>query len=324
MKLGIFTALFQDRPLGQVLRMAAELGYETVELPCFRGNPHVDIDAVIEDRGKSLSRLVRSFGLEISALGNARESQMILGPHDWTMDRWAPVQGAEERIRYATERLKRTAQAAAMLGVPVVNGFSGSPVWDKWYNFPSTNEEAYERGWQLFAERFNPILDVFKEYGVRYAYEVHPTEIAYNIETAERALEVLDSRPEFGFNFDPSHLVWQGLDPAKFIYAFSDRIYHVHVKDSKANLDGQSSVLSSHINFGDRRRGWDFVSPGHGDVKFEPIVRALNRIGYQGPLSVEWEDSGMDREHGAAEAVKLVRQWDFPASQVAFDAAFQK
>ncbi len=159
---------------------------------------------------------------------------------------------------------------------------------------------------------------------MRFALEVHPSEIAYDFHTAQRALEAIGHRPEFGFNFDPSHLVWQGIDPAKFIYHFADRIFHVHVKDAKVLVDGENGILSSHINFGDRRRGWDFVSPGHGDVKFEPIIRALNRIGYQGPLSVEWEDSGMDREHGAAEAVRFVRTLDFAPSQVAFDAAFQK
>ena len=89
-------------------------------------------------------------------------------------------------------------------------------------------------------------------------------------------------------------------------------------------VDGENSILSSHLNFGDRRRGWDFVSPGHGDVKFEPIIRALNRIGYQGPLSVEWEDSGMDREAGAREALEFVRRIDFAPSSVAFDSAMKK
>ncbi len=114
------------------------------------------------------------------------------------------------------------------------------------------------------------------------------------------------------------------FDPVEFINAFPERIFHVHVKDSKVKLTGRSSILSSHLPFGDYRRGWDFVSPGHGDVDLEGIVRALNRIGYQGPLSVEWEDSGMDREHGAREACEFVRKNDFKPSSVAFDAAFAK
>ena len=109
-----------------------------------------------------------------------------------------------------------------------------------------------------------------------------------------------------------------------FAEEFADRIYHVHVKDSRRSLDGRRSILGSHVNFGDARRGWDFVSPGHGDVEFEELFRALNRIGYEGPLSIEWEDSGMNRELGAQDALAFVRRYAFSPSDVAFDAAMQR
>jgi sugar phosphate isomerase/epimerase len=179
-----------------------------------------------------------------------------------------------------------------------------------------------EAGFAEFAERWNPILDVFAECGVRFALEVHPTEIAFDIVTAERALEALDHREEFGFNFDPSHLHWQGVSSVEFIRTFPDRIYHVHVKDAIVTLNGRSGILASHLNFGDPRRGWDFRSPGRGGVDFEEIIRALNHARYAGPLSVEWEDVGMDREHGAAEAARFVRSLDFAPSARQFDAAF--
>jgi len=172
---------------------------------------------------------------------------------------------------------------------------------------------------------WNPILNVFDRCGVRFALEVHPTEIAFDIITAERALQALKRRTKtFGFNFDPSHLLWQGVDPVKFIEAFPDRIYHVHMKDAATQLDGRRGILASHLDFGDPNRGWDFRSLGRGQVDFEEIIRALNGIGYSGPLSVEWEDSGMNREHGAREACEFVREIDFAPSQVAFDSAFDK
>jgi sugar phosphate isomerase/epimerase len=179
-----------------------------------------------------------------------------------------------------------------------------------------------DAGYRDFADRWNPILDVFDEVGVRFALEAHPREIAYDIYTAEKTLAALNRRPAFGFNFDPSHFIHQMFNPVEFIEAFPDRIYHVHVKDSKVKLNGRTSILGSHLNFGDPRRGWDFVSPGRGDIDLESIIRILNRIGYNGPLSVEWEDSGMDREHGAREAAAFVRRTDFAPSSVAFDAAF--
>ena len=223
----------------------------------------------------------------------------------------------------AAEAMKDAARAARKLGVTIVNGFTGSSIWHLLYSFPPVPPDWIDEGFKLLAERFNPILDVFAECGVKFALEVHPTEIAFDLHTAQRALEVLDFRPEFGFNFDPSHLIWQGVNPARFIRKFPDRIFHVHMKDAIVTLDGDNGILASHLNFGDARRGWDFRSPGRGGVNFEEIVRALNDAGYAGPLSVEWEDSGMDREHGAREAVEYVRRLDFPPSRRAFDAAFE-
>ena len=181
-----------------------------------------------------------------------------------------------------------------------------------------------DAGFKDFAKRWKPILDVFQECGVKFALEVHPTEIAFDFHTAEMALEAVDNHPAFGFNFDPSHLQWQGNRPSTFIRAFKDRIFHVHMKDCAVRLHGRQGILGSMLSFGDPRRGWDFVSLGRGDVDFEAVIRALNDIGYDGPLSVEWEDSGMDRLHGAAEACKFVHSVDFPPSGQAFDAAFEK
>jgi sugar phosphate isomerase/epimerase len=159
---------------------------------------------------------------------------------------------------------------------------------------------------------------------VRFALEVHPTEISYDIYSTQRALEAIGRREAFGFNFDPSHLYWQFVDPAKFIDRFSDRIYHAHMKDALRTLDGQSGILSSHLAFGDHRRGWDFRSVGRGGVDFDAVIRALNRIGYDGPLSVEWEEAGINRVHGARESAAFVRGADFEPSRAAFDAAFGK
>ena len=219
--------------------------------------------------------------------------------------------------------MKNTARAAAKLGVDVVNGFTGSAVWHMLYFFPPTSQADINKGYDDFAERWGPIMDVCQENGVRFGLEVHPTEIAYDIITTERALEAIGHHPAFGINFDPSHLIHQFVDPVEFINSFPDRIYHAHVKDSRVQLTGRNSILSSHLDFGDHRRGWDFVSPGRGDVDWDKIVRALNRIGYDGPLSIEWEDSGMDRDWGAPEALAMIRKQDFSPSDVAFDAAFQ-
>ena len=219
--------------------------------------------------------------------------------------------------------MKDTARAAARFGVEVVTGFTGSPVWHMLYSFPPNDFAEIERGYERFAEAWSPIIDVFDAEGVRFALEVHPTEIAYDFVTTRKALAALDHRPGFGINFDPSHLEPQFLDSAAFVDEFAAHVHHVHVKDSKRRLDGRRSILGSHLNFGEAERGWDFVSPGRGDVDFESMLRALNRIGYDGPLSVEWEDAGMDRERGAAEALELVKKLDFEPAAGVFDEAFK-
>jgi sugar phosphate isomerase/epimerase len=111
----------------------------------------------------------------------------------------------------------------------------------------------------------------------------------------------------------------------KFIYTFAEKIFHVHMKDASwSKVPTDAGVFGGHTEFGTLGRYWDFRSLGHGNIVFEEIIRALNTIKYKGPLSVEWEDGGMDREFGAKEACEFVRKVDFPASDIAFDAAFEK
>ena len=235
---------------------------------------------------------------------------------------WGSGVPEEVQERAATE-MKDTARAAAKLGVKVVNGFTGSSIWPLLYSFPPVSPKMIDDGYQDFSDRWNPILDVFDEVGVVFGLEVHPTEIAFDISTAQRALEALGHRKAFGFNYDPSHLGYQGVDYVAFITEFADRIYHVHMKDVWWSGGGtRAGIFGGHLEFGHADRHWDFRSLGRGIIDFEEIIRALNRIGYQGPLSIEWEDAGMDREHGAEEACAFVQSVDFPGADTAFDAAF--
>jgi len=223
----------------------------------------------------------------------------------------------------AAREMKDTARAAAKLGVDTVIGFTGSSVWHTVAMFPPVPADMVDDGYRDFAERWNPILDVFDEVGVRFAHEVHPSEIAYDYWTTRRALDAIGHRPAFGLNWDPSHFIWQDLDPVNFILEFAERVYHVDCKDVKVRTgDGRRGRLSSHLPWADLRRGWDFISTGHGDVPWEDCFRALNSIGYAGPLSIEWEDAGMDRLVGAPEALEFVRRLNFDQPTAAFDAAF--
>jgi sugar phosphate isomerase/epimerase len=248
-------------------------------------------------------------------------------PPDARLDAFVPpsCRGSPEKIRaWGIQEMKYVARAAKNMGCEVVTGFMGSPIWHAWYSFPPTTEKMIDDAFKLVVDLWTPILDEFDRCGVRFALEVHPTEIAYDHHTTLRLLEEFRGRRTLGFNFDPSHLYWQGMKPHLFIRDFPDRIYHVHMKDCALTLDGRSGIFGSHLPWGDNRRGWNFRSLGHGDVDFDAIVRELNAAGYRGPLSVEWEDSGMEREFGAQEALAFVRRTDFAPSAQAFDKSFSR
>ena len=326
----LFTGQWADLPLSELAERAAAWGYDGLELACW--GDHLDVARAAEDPDYCAGRreLLASHGLEVWAISNHLVGQAVCDPIDERHRAILPAHvwgdGAPEGVQErAAEEMKRTARAAANLDVDVVNGFTGSSIWHLLYSFPPVPEDRIADGFRDFASRWNPILDVFDEVGVRFALEVHPTEIAFDTVTAERAVEAVGARTAFGFNYDPSHLAYQGVDCVDFVRRFASRIHHVHMKDVWwSDAPARSGVFGGHLPFGHGDRYWDFRSLGRGRVPFEDVIRALNRVGYAGPLSVEWEDSGMDREHGAAEACAFVRSLDFPASSTAFDAAFAK
>ncbi len=325
----LFTGQWADLPLETVAQKASEWGFDGLELAC--SGDHFEVDKALEDDAYvgAQQDLLRKFGLKCFAISNHLVGQCVCDRIDERHKGILPARiwgdGKPEGVqRRASEEMKNTARAAKLFGVDTVTGFTGSSIWGAFYFFPPTTQEYVQAGFQDFADRWLPILDVFQDEGVKFALEVHPTEIAYDLITAQRALDVVGGHSAFGFNFDPSHFIHQFIDPVQFIDAFAKRIFHVHVKDSRLELNGRNSILASHLDFGDPRRGWNFVSPGRGDVRWDPIIRALNRAGYRGPLSIEWEDNGMDRDFGAPEALEMIRRQNFAPSNVAFDAAFSR
>ena len=326
----LFTGQWADMPLEELAPLAREMGYDGLELACW--GDHFEVDRALEDERYTAEKqeLLERHGLACFAIsthlvGQAVADRVIDQRHQEILPPRVWGDGDPEGVRQrAAEEVKNTARAAAKFGVKVVNGFSGSPIWHLLAMFPPVPSGMIEDGYKEFATRWNPILDVFDEVGVKFALEVHPGEIAYDVWTTRRALEAIGHRQAFGINYDPSHLYWQMVDPVAFVHEFEGRIYHVHVKESIRLLDGRNSILASHLYFGDHRRGWDFVSPGRGGVPFERVFRALNDVGYEGPLSVEWEDNGMNRLQGAPEAAELVRRLDVVPSGTAFDDAFKQ
>ncbi len=314
-----------DLSLETVCEKAKAFGYDGLEI----GLPdHLDVRETDPAYYEGIKNTLASYGLELKTISTHLVGQAVCDNidhrHQLILPDYIWGDGDPEGVRQrAAGELVRTARAAKALGVDTVVGFTGSSIWQYLYSFPPVSEQMVAEGYADFGQRFKPIMDEFQKLGVRYALEVHPTEIAFDTVSARRALEALDYHPAFGFNYDPSHLGYQGVDYVDFIYQFPERIYHVHMKDVYwSDTPKQVGVFGGHVTFGDPRRYWNFRSVGRGRINFEEIIRALNSIGYQGPLSVEWEDSAMDREHGARESCEFVKRVDFQPSAHAFDAFF--
>jgi sugar phosphate isomerase/epimerase len=336
----LFTGQWADLPLAKLLPLVKKMGYDGVELACW--GDHFEVDRALAEKDYVAKKwaLLKKNGLDCFALSNHLVGQAVCDLIDERHKAILPADvwgdGKPENVRQrAAEKMKATARAArnffdAKPGAKksttaIVNGFTGSSIWHSIYAFPPTSQEFWNKGFEDFAKRWKPILDVFDENNVNFALEVHPTEIAFDIASAQRVLAAVKNHPRFGFNFDPSHLAYQGVNYVKFIREFADRIFHAHMKDVWwGHGDGSVGVFGGHTDFTDARRFWDFRSLGHGDINFEEIIVALNDIGYRGPLSVEWEDGRMDRIHGATESCAFVRKLDFAPNQAAFDAAFSR
>ncbi len=336
----LFTGQWADLPLAKLAPLAKRLGYDGVELACWGDHFDVDQAATSDKYNKEKWETLKDNGLTCFAVSNHLIGQAVCDLIDerhkaiLPPDVWGD--GDPEGVRKrAAKKLALTAKAARRFfdakpggkkGAPVVvNGFTGSSIWHSIYAFPPTSQAYWDKGFADFGKRFTPILDEFDKQNANFALEVHPTEIAFDIASAQQALAAVKNHKRFGFNYDPSHLGYQGVDYVKFIRTFGPRIFHAHMKDVWwGHGDGSVGVFGGHTGFGDARRFWDFRSVGRGDINFEEIIVALNDVNYQGPLSVEWEDIRMDREHGAAESCAFLRKLDFARSTIAFDAAFDK
>ncbi|WP_395744436.1 sugar phosphate isomerase/epimerase family protein [Prosthecobacter sp.] len=322
----LFTGQWADLSCDTMIQKAKAFGYDGVELACW--GDHFEVDKADQAYCDAKRAKLKAAGMQCHAISTHLVGQAVCDNIDPRHAQILPPHiygdGNPEGVRQrAAEELIKTAHAAKRFGINVVNGFTGSSIWHLVYSFPPNLPGQIDAGYKDFAKRFTPIFDEYQKLGIRYALEVHPTEIAFDIASAERALQAVDYHPAFGFNYDPSHFGYQGVDYIKFLYKFSDRIFHVHMKDVAWGIgDGTAGVFGGHVDFHKPSRYWDFKSVGRGNINFERIIRALNDIEYGGPLSVEWEDGAMDREFGAAESAAFVKKIDFPPSKIIFDAQF--
>lgn len=324
----LFSGQWTDLALEELAQKVSDWGYQGLELCCW--GDHLEVQRAVSEPDycqRKLDLLAR-YDLTAPVISNHRVGQavgdIIDRRHQGILPDYVWGDGNPDEVpQRAAEEMMATARTAQKMGASIIGGFMGSPLWSYVGGYPAPSSATVAAGFAETARRWHPILDVCRECGLKFACEVHPGQLAFDLYSAEMLLDALDGREEFGFLFDPSHLHWQGVDPAEFIRRFPDRIFHVHIKDAVLHLNGRNGVLGSYLPAGDPRRGWDFRAPGHGGIDWEAIIRALNAIGYDGALAVEWNDSGMDRLYGAEEACKFVKRLDFEPAPSRDDQAFR-
>ncbi len=308
MKLGVFTTLLSNLSLEESLKYFKSLGIEAVEIGCggYPGNAHANPEILLND-DKALDTfkgLIKDYDVEISALschGN-------------------PVHPDKATAKYFDDAIKNTILLAEKIGIHQINTFSGCPgdcetaKYPNWVTCPWPDDFGKILDWQwndVLIPYWKDTVEFAKAHGVdKIAFEMHPGFCVYNTDTMLRIRDAVG--PEIGANFDPSHLIWQGMDPVAVIRALGDAIFHVHAKDTKMDKynTARTGVLDTKPYGDEINRAWIFRSVGYGndEVYWKDIVSNLRLVGYDHVLSIEHEDSLMSQNEGLSKAVEMLKR----------------
>ena len=308
MKLGVFTTLLSNLSLEESLKYFKSLGIEAVEIGCggYPGNAHANPEILLND-DKALDTfkgLIKDYDVEISALschGN-------------------PVHPDKATAKYFDDAIRNTILLAEKIGIHQINTFSGCPgdcetaKYPNWVTCPWPDDFGKILDWQwndVLIPYWKDMAEFAKAHGVdKIAFEMHPGFCVYNTDTMLRIREAVG--PTLGANFDPSHLIWQGMDPVAVIRALGDVIFHVHAKDTKMDKynTAKTGVLDTKPYGDEINRAWIFRSVGYGndEVYWKDIVSNLRLVGYDHVLSIEHEDSLMSQNEGLSKAVEMLKR----------------
>jgi sugar phosphate isomerase/epimerase len=307
MRIGVLTALYQTLPFEAALDKAVAAGVTAVEIGSggYPGSQHCPVDELLESQTKRDEYLeaITSRGLILSGLSCHNN----------------PIHPDPEVATLADETIRKSVRLAALLGVPVVNGFSGLPAGSpkdtmpNWVTCPWPPHflEILDYQWnQVAIPYWKEAAKFIADQGVKMAFEMHPGMLAYNVETMLRIREA--AGPAIGCNFDPSHLFWNGVDPVAAIRRLGEAIYHVHGKDVYVDPFNVSvNGCNDHKPYGEiGGRSWTFRTIGYGhDVRvWKDIMSAFRLIGYDYVVSIEHEDALMSNDEGLAKAVAVLKE----------------
>ncbi len=308
MKIGFCVVNYSEKPLEEVVKIAADNGYDAVELPAYTDNGQVDVPELLKgSNAKKMKKMIEDHGLFISALSNHADSPLVMGPYSSGMDSICPGT-REEKIKFAQESMIRSAQLAAELEVPSVVAFSGMENYGHINDWPEPNGWKYEE--EQFAEKWGYVFDKYKEYGVKVAFEPHPNNIVYDTQSTLRLLEVVDHHESFCINLDPANIFFSGVDVNQFVDELRGRIVTVHAKDCeivKHNLAKGGLNMYMQDGWGRLDRSFRFRIPGWGDVDWKRLISELFITGYNGVFNYEHEDVIMSRADGVKKTIDFLR-----------------
>ncbi len=308
MKIGFCVVNYSEMPVEEVCKIAADNGYDAVELPTYTNNGQVDVPELLKGgKVKEFKKMIEDKGLFVSALSNHADSPLIMGPYSAGMDSICPGT-KEEKVKFGQESMIRSAQFAAELGVDCVVAFSGMENYGHINDWPEPNGWKYEE--EQFAEKWGYVFDKYKEYGVKVAFEPHPNNIVYDTQSALRLLEVVDYHESFGINLDPANILFSGIDVNQFVDDLKGRIVAVHAKDCeivKHNLARGGLNMYMQDGWGRLDRSFRFRIPGWGDIDWKRLISELFLTGYNGVFNYEHEDVIMSRADGVKKTIDFLR-----------------
>ncbi len=307
MKLGVFTTLLSNLSLDESCKYFQSLGIEMVEIGCggFPGNAHANPDELLSDERKlsEFKATIAKYGLEISALSCHSN----------------PVHPDKKQAADADKCIRDAILLAEKLGLHQINTFSGCPgdcdtaKYPNWVTCPWPNDFTEILDWQwneVLIPYWKNLVAFAREHGVnKIALEMHPGFCVYNTESLLRLREAVG--PEIGANFDPSHLIWQGMEPVACIRKLGDAIFHFHAKDTKIDKynTAVNGVLDTKSYADEINRSWIFRSIGYGNSTeyWKDIISNLRLVGYDYAISIEHEDSLMSQNEGLSKAVSFLK-----------------
>ena len=326
----LFTGQWADLPLEEVAKLASGWGYDGLELACW--GDHLDPWRWDDDglRRRASSTLLEKYGLKVWAISNHLKGQAVCDdPIDQRHQRHRRLEGVGRRrprggasARRRGDEEHRAARREARRG----HGDRLHRLVDLEVrrDVPAGHRKRRSTpGTRTSPTAGTPSSTSTTRWACKFAHEVHPSEIAYDYWTTVRTLEAIGHREAFGLNWDPSHMVWQDLDPVAFLWDFKDRIYHVDCKDTRKRMtNGRNGRLGSHLAWADAGAGGTSSLPATATCRGRTRSGCSTRSATQGPISVEWEDAGMDRLVGRARGARVRAAACFRCPDAAFDAAF--